>query len=477
MRQLFSKFIPWLRVWWVHLVVIAVEGALLVWVIRLGPIHLSFPVQRGTPWWEKFPWQAAVTAVGGVVALGTFLLNRSQKQEHFERQALDTQFTDILNRFSSDRPIMRANAAIRLAEMAAQRWPGRPADLTRENYPFFPRVASQLAAALHMEEDRAVRDEIGKALGRTAEFAKQGNQALLYVLISELADANRSAKKTFIRLLAHYCSAHEEVTDEVLRPLTNFAPFCVGERDTLACLRDLADSGDCRAAAVCRALGQARDETAAPNAPNLLEEIHSAAARLKDTVHALATALRGLSDPRGVPSTAPSLRKWAREPELKLQGCFLAGANLIQAQLQEALLAGAQLQGADLWIAELQEANLFQAQLQGANLRGARLQGANLSQAQLQGADLWRARLQGADLRGAQLDGACLFRVVVEEKISETYRRANFTGAHWWDADFTDPGTRAVDKDLRDWLEKHFPRPEEPAQPRQARKWKPPPEA
>ena len=66
-------------------------------------------------------------------------------------------------------------------------------------------------------------------------------------------------------------------------------------------------------------------------------------------------------------------------------------------------LAEANFQGADLI-----EANLERAILTGADLSGAYLVGANLPQANLRGANLSGSYLEGADLRGADLRGANL---------------------------------------------------------------------
>src|SRR5262249_13363132 len=119
----------------------------------------------------------------------------------------------------------------------------------RENYPFFSRAASQLAAALHLEQEQAVRDEVMKALNRMTDFARGGNQALLEIQITELADANRSATKAFVEALSRYCSLLPERTDDNLRPLIGLAPFCLAPDRTLAVLRDLAASKKCRDAA------------------------------------------------------------------------------------------------------------------------------------------------------------------------------------------------------------------------------------
>jgi uncharacterized protein YjbI with pentapeptide repeats len=89
-------------------------------------------------------------------------------------------------------------------------------------------------------------------------------------------------------------------------------------------------------------------------------------------------------------------------------GCNLSGANLQNADLEEANLRGANLQGANLQNADLEQANLQDANLQQANLSDADLQEANLQNANLQNANLRSADLEDANLQGTNLDGANL---------------------------------------------------------------------
>jgi tetratricopeptide (TPR) repeat protein len=82
----------------------------------------------------------------------------------------------------------------------------------------------------------------------------------------------------------------------------------------------------------------------------------------------------------------------------RCQGCELAGADLVHAQLADVDLRGARLQ----------RANLSQARLDGARLNGADLSYTSLLGASLRGADLRGARLEGTDLRQADLSGTLL---------------------------------------------------------------------
>jgi hypothetical protein len=378
--------------------VIVVElllAAALIRLLRSGQIVVfQVPVEKGSVWWIQFPWFAPAAAFAAVITLVTFLFTRAQNQEQFERQQaaeqerfdrkqMDELFVDIQDRFASASAIMRANAAIRLGEMAEMRLPGKPAVRTRENYPFFSRAASQLAAALQMETEQAVRDEVMKALVRMTKFASEGSQALLTLQIEELACASRCARKAFVEALARYCSLFEKLTDADLRPLVGFAPFCLNPHTTLVSLRDLASSKKCRDAASVYAALRAAERAAAvrdrepEERRHLLPEIRSSAARLIDTRIALVMALQarcGLDIHSRLVGLPEAER--LRTAGLDLHEAQLQGADLHGAQLQELCLADAQLQGAILARAQLQA-----AQLQGANLTDADLRDADLQDA------------------------------------------------------------------------------------------------
>lgn len=87
-------------------------------------------------------------------------------------------------------------------------------------------------------------------------------------------------------------------------------------------------------------------------------------------------------------------------------------ADLVRADLREALLDCANLEGANLFEANLNGAYLRDANLCGANLAyadlyDANLKGANLKHANLTCANLFGAKLDNADLSGANLDFSC----------------------------------------------------------------------
>ena len=129
-----------------------------------------------------------------------------------------------------------------------------------------------------------------------------------------------------------------------------------------------------------------------------------------------------------------------KDHSIELQGSWLNGADLFQAQMQRANLIKAHLQGVDLYEAHLQETLLFYAQMQGANLTEAHLQKANLSEAHLQGADLTKAHLQGVDLTEAHLQKANLSEAHLQgANLQRAYlQEAHLTEAHLQGADLTE---------------------------------------
>ena len=129
-----------------------------------------------------------------------------------------------------------------------------------------------------------------------------------------------------------------------------------------------------------------------------------------------------------------------KDHSIELQGSWLNGADLLQAQMQRASLIKAHLQETLLYEAHLQEALLFNAQMQGAHLTEAHLQKAHLTEAHLQGADLTEAHLQGANLQKAYLQEANLTEAHLQRaNLQKAYlQEANLTEAHLQGADLTE---------------------------------------
>jgi hypothetical protein len=109
--------------------------------------------------------------------------------------------------------------------------------------------------------------------------------------------------------------------------------------------------------------------------------------------------------------------EWRKHnPEIRplLYDAPLNGANLSKANFSNANLIGAQLQNAILIEVNFHEANLLDANLHGAVLRGANfcrtdLYNTNLSSADLTGANLQGTQLAMTDFRGAQLIGCTVY--------------------------------------------------------------------
>ena len=120
---------------------------------------------------------------------------------------------------------------------------------------------------------------------------------------------------------------------------------------------------------------------------------------------------------RGLPETLEQHANWLDSNcEAGVQADFsrecLAGADLIDARLQDAVLNKTDLKHADLMLADLRGASLLQADLQEANLLGTMFQQASLQAARLDGAS------QG--LLSGQFAGANLFGTILPAGISPT---------------------------------------------------------
>lgn len=112
----------------------------------------------------------------------------------------------------------------------------------------------------------------------------------------------------------------------------------------------------------------------------------------------------------------------------------LSGAELKQANFNEATLVLALMNRANLMRAELNKANLFRARLSGANLSSAQLLQADLRQAVLSDVSLTGAELREAKLAGANLQGARLGQVTAK---GASFQAANLTQSEWLGADLS----------------------------------------
>ncbi len=362
-----------------------------------------------------------------------------EKARH-ERQRTDAEFSDALNRLADiQNPFMRAGGANRIAALARRRMAESP-DIELA-YPYFVRASGHLAAALHLEEESAVRDEVHKAVDMMTDFARfEGDtgQLLIYSLIDDIAAANRSARKAFVAALARHLARtaigeNSTVTNfDGLRPLVDFTSFCPQEKDTFRALCDIAETPDCRTqtrfqSAVGLAQALRKSTSMATTSTDALDVVYRSAERLKETTTALTACLRALT---AVPEEIIDggeirLGMWRRSGRrLHLAGTFLAGARLA----------------------------------------GAHLSGANMMDAVLHGCELDGTQLLGANLFGAKLGGANLFNAVFAPEgnpgIPSGAPAASLTDADWWRASASSwRGTKG--EGLKRWLQSRFPKPEE----------------
>ena len=94
---------------------------------------------------------------------------------------------------------------------------------------------------------------------------------------------------------------------------------------------------------------------------------------------------------------------------LKLQGIYLATADLTKANLQNTNLNEASLNRTNL-----NQANLSNSNLQNADCRAANLSLANLSSSNLQNTDLRSADIRGANFSKAQTEGIKIKNAIVD---------------------------------------------------------------
>ncbi|AOY82146.1 pentapeptide repeat-containing protein [Moorena producens JHB] len=124
--------------------------------------------------------------------------------------------------------------------------------------------------------------------------------------------------------------------------------------------------------------------------------------------------------------------KELEDQKIDLRHATLMGANLTEANLQEAYLSGSKLQGACLNQANLKGAYVIGANLEGADFNQANLQGAYLIKANLTDACLFDANLEGAFLRRAKLEKAILWNANLQgaSLIEANLQQTNLEGAN-----------------------------------------------
>ncbi len=370
----------------------------------------------------------------------------ANKLAQFRSKELQDQFGDIQNRLADESPVVAAYAAHRLAKFG-KTMTDESKPKTAENCPNFIDAVGQLATALYLEPNPAIRKAIREAFKNLIAFANTNgdDQPLLHALIERLADANRTAKDGFIKAFAewvatrdewkdmehlhykdmehlHYVDgqginradggeffaikisfynllyslsqfdSREEVNENILKSLTNsLKPFGLLDAEQERSPFDrYRDESEARQKIM-------NGEEKAKFAIDTFSNIQSTAQQLIDTRDALAEALLALNEAYlTATDDAPVLRKF----HLRLNDCFLAGADLFKVNLQGAFLGGSYLQGASFWFAKLQNAHLYNTMSQFTDFSRADLTNADFSLAHLEGAHLTKCKMKGTKLYG-----------------------------------------------------------------------------
>jgi len=392
---------------WVVAVVAVVVVVLLVGVfVKAGNrlLHwLHQPIEPGKPRWTYAltPLAAALTPLAAFSVLlpsyfsqqrsdSKFMVEaeRSRTDAQWQRARLDTeawdaQFRETQARFGNPNDQTRAIAALQLADLATAPKPTAEGDAASDaNYPRFRPVCVQLAVALPMEQNAGARTAQLAALQKLAAFAKEKkNAAWQRSFANQLADANRQTARTFTDALARYAAANDASRPQTLAVLATVAPFTPDPVLAQTTLTDFMAASDFQAGKRIgvRLREAATGEQRRTGDALLLASVRNRATHLADTRDALANALRALDAPPPAPGVvadraakalpslpnAPALPQLAspasapaQTPErLRLQNCFLAGADLRGAFLHNADLSGANLTGANLVGANLVTAN------------------------------------------------------------------------------------------------------------------------
>jgi uncharacterized protein YjbI with pentapeptide repeats len=132
---------------------------------------------------------------------------------------------------------------------------------------------------------------------------------------------------------------------------------------------------------------------------------------------------------------------------VKLTRSVLIGADLREANLNNATMKDCSLAKANLTQAILDRSNLLQVDLSNANLTGTSLRQTNLNKANLNGTMLDRARLDRASISSATLANAILIKADLRQtNLSKSnLTRVDFSGANLYRTDFTEANVNKAD--------------------------------
>ncbi|MBC8142459.1 MAG: pentapeptide repeat-containing protein [Armatimonadetes bacterium] len=382
-------------------------------------------------------------------------------REHFRSKELQDQFGDIQNRLASPEPIIRANAALRLAQFGETLKPGvAEGELrTEKNNPYFVPVVSQLATALYLEPNPAIRKAIREAFKNLIAFANTDgdDQPLLHALIERLADANRTARDNFIKALAEWTVINKDwiasesedaqtaftqdgecysdyLKEKIFQFLCSVAPFCyrrdatesvleylivwgeqidssnVVERDSLFTIqrRKYEQKREAQGDAGEKSKGDAM----------LLPTLETTAQQLIDTRDSLADSLRSLKLPTDFPVDLHNKMVKAKECDCENEGELIDyGISIRKVFDRFDVNEGWKRPNLlNLTSCFLAGAILDESIMSGGMLNYCFLQGASMASVRLEGASMYYVKMgyalvSGGDFIGADIRRADLYRL------------------------------------------------------------------
>lgn len=371
--------------WGIAGIILVVVGCLAWFSVTAGKRlrnWLHEPVEPNKPRWTYAltPLAAALAPLAAFSALLPSYFNQQRSDRKFMAETqrsrtdaewhqirLDTemqasQFTEAQTRLGSPDAKTRAVAALQLADLALLPKPTAGGGaFDAENYSRFASTGAQMALALQMEQNPDVRAALGQATQKLTAFAgEKKNMAWQYALANQLADANRRVKQSFTQTLARYAAANEVTKPPTLRVLSTVAPFAARPETTMVVLKGVMATDRFRAdkrIGIRLRDAQTFAQRRAADA-SLLAAVQLRATHLVDSRDALADALRALKPASEPAPTLPAAATKQSKRTLQLADCFLCGADLRGAFLNNADVTGADVNGALLAGADLTMANV-----------------------------------------------------------------------------------------------------------------------
>jgi uncharacterized protein YjbI with pentapeptide repeats len=351
---------------------------------------LSTPDQPKTLW-QRLSDNAAILGALTAALVAVFSLIFNQRAALRARK--DTEFYEALRRFGDkDSPTVRASAATMLMEMTktsffAWRWRKnarwwRP-DQKMIRYPYFDTVLDQLTTGLLLEENHVVVDKILRALKQIMPYS-------FALATKHLKELNMKLQQDVTESLTQLFVARNVTS----RDLNERKPYVEEAQALTACSESALEHMYQTHPRGVDSLASAREIFNAMNDSQKHEHLLQAQKRLTNV---------GVQLQRNVElwSSLLSNRPASGIPNLNLGGMYLETAFLIGANLQNVVFRDALMNRAEL--------------------SKAKLTGASFVNADLTGTGFYRADLTNTKFSQARFNKYC-----------------DFTGANWWQADFSD---------------------------------------